>query len=679
MNQKHFVILFILLFIGDFVSAAEEQPRLLVITGSPMQHNIEGSSEQLEDYDIQAIIDAGDLLTRFPGFSAIRAGGHGIDPVLRGQSQTRINLLQQGAFLHGAGPNRMDSPGAYTEPFGWDEVQIIKGVETLIFGSGGPAGTINFKRYKPVVTPAEVSGKLMAAYSPDYYKIGADLAIGNDLGYLRLITQRHDQDSYEDGDGNLTRTAFITDTTTIVVGYTPNEFQEWRLSLMANRGEDALFAGTMMDGVLTDMDALQLMFLDGDQDSNDYSEYQLYWNDAHHIMDNFSLRTQTAPMRMLTDSFSTTTGAKWMKRWQAEASIWQVSFDWQNIDRHAKRFMGMMGMPSMLQSNVWPETEIDIKGVAIEAEYPVNQQIRIKSGVRYDRVKAEARSLKTTSGAALYQNYYLSTPAKSEEDNVSGFSRIYVDSEELLYWAGISSTVRTADATERYLGANSSMPMMAWIGNPDIQPERHNQFELGGKWRFQDGWSEISVYYDAVDDFILRDRARMQSGIAVMNMATIYRNVDAAFSGFEMAVQKQFATSWNIYANLAYVDGNNEDTDLPLSQIPPVEGLIQLSNENELFTYWVDLRFAFEQDDVDDNMMTGSALDAGEADSWATLDFKIKYRLNQNWQLSAGVNNIFDETYAYHVSRRNMDPFSPEAVRVNEPGRQLWMSILMQL
>ena len=655
----------------------------LIITGSPIQQKIEGSTAQLDEYDNQAIIDAGDLLTRFPGFSAIRAGGHGVDPVLRGQSQTRINLLQHGAFLHGAGPNRMDSPGSYTEPFGWDELQIIKGVETLVFGAGGPAGTLNFKRYRPYFSnqdgELDITGKLMAAYSPDYHKLGADLAVGGDSGYVRLISQVLDQDSYQDGDGNTTRTAFKTTTNTLVTGYTPSGDSELRFTYMANRGEDALFAGTMMDGPTTDMDAAQLLFLDGDQLSNDYSEYQVYWNKAHHIMDNFSLRTQTAPMRMLTDSNSKTIGAKWLKRWQTEQIVWQMSADWQNVERYAERRMGMMGIPTMVQSRVWPKNTLDMKGVAFEGEYSFDKSRYLKAGIRYDQVDAEITAIDIANDMSLYQIYYTDTPSKSSEDNVSAFSRYYYNQDNALYWAGLSTTVRTADATERYLGATHNNSMMRWIGNPGIAPERHNQIEVGAKWRFNSGWHELSIYHDQVDDFILRDRARAQNGIIAMGMTTVYRNVDVSLQGFEWALNTSFAETWNFYTNLAYVKGTNKDTDWPLYQIPPVEGLFQVSNQGDQLAYWLDVKWALSQNDVDDNMMMGSGLDAGQSDSWVSVDFKIRYDLNNKWQLSAGVSNLFDEAYAYHVSRANMDPFNPEAISVNEPGRQFWISILTEL
>jgi iron complex outermembrane receptor protein len=248
-----------------------------------------------------------------------------------------------------------------------------------------------------------------------------------------------------------------------------------------------------------------------------------------------------------------------------------------------------------------------------------------------------------------------------------------------LYWARASSTVRTADATERYVGASHNLAMMRWVGNPNIQPETHNQVELGAKWRFDNGWTELNTYYDKVNDFILRDRARMQTNIAAIDMATIYHNVNASLYGFEWALQKEFADTWVFHTNLAYVKGTNDSTDRPLYQIPPVEGLIQFSNEKNDIAYWVDVRFALNQNDVDDNRMIGSGLDAGKSDSWSIVDFKLRYDLNSNWQLSAGLNNVFDETYSYHVSRANADPFNPEPIRVNEPGRQIWVSVLTEL
>ena len=76
--------------------------------------------------------DGGDFLRQINGVSGIRMGGHGVDPVIRGQSQTRLNILLDGAYIHGACPNRMDPPTAYSAMESYDSVTVIKGLRNRV-------------------------------------------------------------------------------------------------------------------------------------------------------------------------------------------------------------------------------------------------------------------------------------------------------------------------------------------------------------------------------------------------------------------------------------------------------------------------------------------------------------------------------------------------------------------
>ncbi|MES9847772.1 MAG: TonB-dependent receptor plug domain-containing protein, partial [Candidatus Thiodiazotropha sp.] len=80
--------------------------------------------------------DGGDFLRDINGVSGIRMGGHGIDPVIRGQSQNRLNIILDGAYIHGGCPNRMDPPTAYSALESYDSVTVIKGSQTVIYGGG---------------------------------------------------------------------------------------------------------------------------------------------------------------------------------------------------------------------------------------------------------------------------------------------------------------------------------------------------------------------------------------------------------------------------------------------------------------------------------------------------------------------------------------------------------------
>lgn len=78
--------------------------------------------------------DATDYLKTIPGFSAIRSGGTNGDPVLRGMFGSRINLRTNGGLMLGACPGRMDAPSSYISPETYDQLTVIKGPQTVLWG-----------------------------------------------------------------------------------------------------------------------------------------------------------------------------------------------------------------------------------------------------------------------------------------------------------------------------------------------------------------------------------------------------------------------------------------------------------------------------------------------------------------------------------------------------------------
>ncbi|MBA1329746.1 hypothetical protein QQ73_00505, partial [Candidatus Endoriftia persephone str. Guaymas] len=73
------------------------------------------------------------------------------------------------------------------------------------------------------------------------------------------------------------------------------------------------------------------------------------------------------------------------------------------------------------------------------------------------------------------------------------------------------------------------------------------------------------------------------------------------------------------------------------------------------------------------DLIDGSGQDVQETPAWAVLDLNGSYSFNDRADIRFGINNVFDKEYAYHVNRANLDPFSPEAIQVNEPGREVWV------
>ena len=53
------------------------------------------------------------------------------------------------------------------------------------------------------------------------------------------------------------------------------------------------------------------------------------------------------------------------------------------------------------------------------------------------------------------------------------------------------------------------------------------------------------------------------------------------------------------------------------------------------------------------------------------MDLRTVVTPAEGFELSAGITNLFDTTYANHLNRSNV--FDPVEVRVNEPGRSVFV------
>jgi iron complex outermembrane receptor protein len=632
--------------------------------------------------------DAADFLRDINGVSGIRMGGHGIDPIIRGQSQTRLNILMDGAYIHGGCPNRMDPPTAYSAMESYDSVTVIKGSQTVVYGGGGSGGTVLFERNPPQFEPDKpYQGRIDAGYKSNSKtkEVSADAAAGAELGYIRGIVGYQDADNYEDGDGNEVRSAFTNQSGNLILGYTPTQDKRLELNLEATREDDVLYAGAGMDSPYSDADNIRLKYVQEDSlGPMSGIKAEIYSSEVDHLMDNYSLRELMAPMRMRVPTTSDTRGGRVLGDLMLGETKLTMGFDYQNNERDADRFAGMPNMePTTLQSIMWPGAELEQTGVFAEMSLPVSDQDLVKAGLRYDRVDASISrgDEKPAVGPSptpndLYAAYYAETSDSKTENNVGGFVNYERSIGDGTLYTGLSRSVRTADATERYLASfmrNMSTGMdKSWVGNPELDPEQHHQIEAGVRWSGAAWNTDVSLFYNDVTDFILRDKARGQDGVLVSNgTATIYRNVDAEFYGIEWQGGYRIIDGLNTTASLAYVRAENTTDERPIAQIAPLEATIGMEYRLGALEFGGDLRMNAKQSRAD--LESGSGQDAQETPGWGVIDLYGSYEIAEFAQVSFGIDNLLDKSYAYHVNRANADPFNPEAIQVNEPGREVWV------
>lgn len=621
--------------------------------------------------------ETGDLLRDLAGVSGSRMGGHGTDPVIRGLGQTRINVLLDGAFVHGACPNRMDPPTAYAPASGYDRMTVIRGVNSLEYG-GGPGGTVLLERDTPRFFEAEgTRGRFQAGYrsNSDTVDTAVDLAAGNPDGFIRLLGSWTNADNYEDGGGQPVRSAFQERTAGLIAGWTPDDETRLEFSAEAQRLRDALFAGAGMDSPVSDNDLFKIRYTTGKLGPMSTFKAELAISRVDHVMDNYSLREPPGPMMLMrAPASSDTDSGRIIGEIEQGESLWRFGLTVQNNDRDAVRVNDFNGM---LNSVLWPGVKIDQTGAFAERHFALDQRRRLVAGLRYDHVHARAsRADQQPDGVflspnALYALYYGDADGdRQTENNWGALLRFEQDLGQMngTWHVAFSRSLRTADATERYIAANANMPSGRWIGNPNLAPERHHQGELGLFLR-QNGWDlEASVFYNDVADFILRDRFR-QPG----DNATVYRNIDARLWGGEVNAGKRFGDGWRADLGLGYVRARNRDDGRPVAQTPPLEASLGLEYQANRWHAGMRWRAAGRQRRVDDDLLSGSGLDSGQTPGWSIIHIHARYNINQRWGLDAGIDNLLGRQYAEHLNRSSA--FDTQQVQVNEPGRSTWVKI----
>lgn len=674
-------------------AAAEEKrsPVLIpeLVISAPEEQ--EGNSEivRIDDVSGPPARDPGELLSRLRGVTAGRSGGHGSDISIHGMSEDRIAVISDGAYVFGACPNRMDPPTSSMMLLLGDSITVRRGYQTVLDGAPAPAGTISVERADPAAFADGLSGNVEAGVeSNGFQRYGlAQGRIATRGGYASAFSSVRRADNYDDGSGREVRTAFEQYGGGGEVGWRYGAGSVLSLSAERNVVEDAYFAGAGMDAPWTATNTYRLSLDHNLESSGTLTgiEASIYGSYVDHVMDNYTLRTPGA-MTMLTEATSDTRGGRFAGVFDVGTAELTAGSDYRRNDRDAVSYSSMMGAipPATISNYTWPGMEIENIGVFVETNAPLTEATDLIAGFRTDFVFVKATKADFLPGGmgavtarTLYSTFYGVSRTDRDETNVSGLVRITHDFGGFSGWLGASRAVRTADATERGIARAPAMGGGGWVGNPGIDPERHYQVDMGIQTVRSDWKASTSIWYDNVQDFISRDIARGQSGVLVNDgVSSIFRNVDAELAGVDIAGQWAFAPSWHVGGNLAYTYGENTTDDRALYQISPVSGNVELVYEVTKWSAGTRMRWAAKQTRADTSTATGSGLDLRETPGYVVVDLFGAWQLADTVELRGGIANLFDTTYASHLSRGN--GFDPAVVQVNEPGRSVYLQVNLE-
>ncbi|WEL55030.1 TonB-dependent copper receptor [Pseudomonas kermanshahensis] len=609
--------------------------------------------------------DGADYLKTIPGFSAIRSGGTNGDPVLRGMFGSRLNILTNGGVMLGACPNRMDAPTSYISPETYDRLTVIKGPQSVIWGPGGSAGTILFEREpeKFGTLGSRVNASLLAGSNGRFDKVlGA--AAGNSQAYARFVGNQSRSDDYHDGNDDTVPSRWDKWNGDVTLGWTPD--QDTLLELTAGKGDgEARYAGRGMDGSQFKRESLGLRF----EKSNlgevlDKVEAQVYYNYADHVMDNYSLRTPSGSgmmgMPMVSNVDRRTMGARVKATWRW-ADVQLVSGIDAQTNEHRQR--GGMGVDAHKGQAWTKDADFHNYGAFSELTWYVSGEDRLITGARLDRASArdfrkgsategDTRADTLPSGFVRYEHDLAAIPATTYVG--LGHAQRFPD-----YWELFSPKLAPAGAANAFDG---------------IKPEKTTQLDFGIQYRDARLEAWASGYVGQIRDYILFDYRTGMMGMSTSQA----QNIDARIMGGEVGAAYKLSENWKADATLAYAWGKNSSDGKALPQMPPLESRLGLTYSRDVWSMGALWRLVAAQNRIAENQGNVVGKDYEKSAGFGVFSLNGAYKVNNNLKLSAGVDNLFDNTYAEHLNLAGNAGFGYPATDpqpVNEPGRTFWTKV----
>lgn len=660
---------YLLLLAAPHLQAADETLPVINVESTTLS---DVSGEEVKSADL-----AEALVKKVPSVSLVRRSGIANDIILRGQKKDNINILIDDAKVYGACPNRMDPPTSHILTNNIDGIDIIEGpydVENF----GTLSGAVKITTRAP---SQELAGEVGVNFgSWGYRKQYATVSGGSEKVRLLVSASNESSGQYEDGDGNTfaeqienfdptsmsrykdeyrDQDAYKKQTLMGKVYADITDTQQLKLSYTANRSDDVLYPSSGMDALYDDSDIFTADYTI--RDLGAYSkalDFQYYDSKVDHPMSTFYRLSSGAGSANEKISALTThaQGLKVKNRFALDSSS-ELTLGVDASNRNWDGAYEGKGTQSQV-TGVKSINDVDTENRAVFAELEKQYAaLNLRIGARYDDT-----SITPDDTVAQQANDYTS---------VNGFLfATYQASESTRYFGGIGKSSRVPDARELYFrGAmiNMGMLMTPEVGTPTLEQTSNTELDLGVEKRYQNASVKAKLFHSWLKDYIYYNADKTMHA---------FENIDATIYGLSLSGD-WFATDtlWMDFG-LAWQRGQKDEalagqSDKDLAEITPLKVNLGLNYDYApRSSARVELVAADKWSDFDGD--NGEQ----ELDAYSVVNLKVTHAINRNIELTGGVDNLFDKTYAVSNTYRDLTLLSAGGVvmLMNEPGRYLYLN-----
>jgi iron complex outermembrane receptor protein len=616
--------------------------------------------------------DAAKLLNDEPGISFYTGGGVSSLPVINGLADDRINIKVDGVPITSACPNHMNPALSYIAPSGVAHIDLFAGITPVSMGGDSVAGSISVESPRPDFAASgktKTNGEITGFYRSNGNVRGANV-------YLNFASENYSaayigstvkSNNYEDGNGNKVRA-------------TEYEVRNNLLKFAAKSGEHTFginlgwqdipyqgYPNQAMDMTSNKSFSYNLSYAGdfnwGKLDAKAYRQY------VRHKMDMLSDK-EAVVGHMPMDTRAADTG------YSVIATLPLSEVNTLKVGNEFHRYAlddwwpPIAGSNAMGPNTFWNVNDGQRDRFAIfgELNSKWSDAWATQLGARLERVSMNTGNVQGYYDAsAPYGDAYQTDAAVFNAKNhkktdynldVTASSRYEPDSNSQ-YDIGFARKTRSPNMHERYTWANEAMmaglmnnwfgDLNSYVGNLDLKPEIANTIRASADWHDTEraNWGfKVSPFYTFVHDYI-NAAPNTSSNIYNMSMygrkSLTFANHDAHLYGLDFSAKKSLGNlggSWQTRAVVSYVRGKDEDGS-NLYNIMPLNGKFYLDHQEGGWANTLELVVVANKDKID------SVRDEQKTSGYSLLNFRTGYRINNTFRVDAGIDNIFDKTYAY--------------------------------
>ncbi|MFK8049861.1 MAG: TonB-dependent receptor [Halioglobus sp.] len=289
--------------------------------------------------------------------------------------------------------------------------------------------------------------------------------------------------------------------------------------------------------------------------------------------------------------------------------------------------------------------ETSTQALFVQWGWSLNQQWDVSMGLRYEDWKAENGFNGDTQASD-----------RSESGTSPKLSLAYTPNDDWSFRYSVARALRFPITEELYRNESSTTNIV--IADTSLDPEEgiHHSFSIDHP--IDDGVLRFNLFYETVENSIYNQTGTIRDGNANVSVTTFLAVDEVETKGAEFIYNQQalFGTKLLMRFNTSYTDAtiseNRPNPEIEGNEMPRIPewraNLILNYPVSETVDLSTSFRYASDTfGDLDNGDSEGEVY--GAIDDYFFVNLKSNWAVNENINLSLGVDNVFDElAYVAH-------------------------------